>query len=149
MKSSIFWDITPYSLLKVIGRFGGTCCLQCQGRRIIQARNQHGASSKKMEATCSSEISVEFQQTTCSYIPEDTRNLHTRWSENLRFYIPKYIYFISSYCLRVVKTAPLSVTQNHLQGLHCIKIKSLKYTSLSCLCNAKTNITRTLKFIHI
>jgi hypothetical protein len=40
IKSSIFWDITPCSLLEVIRRFGGTyrLCLQC--RRISQARNQ-------------------------------------------------------------------------------------------------------------
>jgi hypothetical protein len=28
MKSTIFWDITPYSPLKVNRRFGGTCRLQ-------------------------------------------------------------------------------------------------------------------------
>jgi hypothetical protein len=31
MKSSIFWDITPYSPLKIDQRFGGTCLLQLQG----------------------------------------------------------------------------------------------------------------------
>jgi hypothetical protein len=39
MRSSIFWDITPRSPLKVNRRFGGTC-LHLQGRRIRQARNQ-------------------------------------------------------------------------------------------------------------
>jgi ferredoxin-thioredoxin reductase catalytic subunit len=39
MKSSIFWDITPCSLLKINRRFGGTC-LHLQGRRISHARNQ-------------------------------------------------------------------------------------------------------------
>jgi hypothetical protein len=38
LKSSIFWDITPYSPLKVDRRFGGTCCLQ--GRRVNRTRNQ-------------------------------------------------------------------------------------------------------------
>jgi hypothetical protein len=27
MKSSVFWDITPYSLLKINWQFGGTCHL--------------------------------------------------------------------------------------------------------------------------
>jgi hypothetical protein len=42
MKSSIFWDITPRSPLKVNNRFGRTCRLHLQDRRISQARNQPG-----------------------------------------------------------------------------------------------------------
>jgi hypothetical protein len=34
MKSSIFWDITPCSPLKVNWCFGGTCRLHLQGLRI-------------------------------------------------------------------------------------------------------------------
>jgi hypothetical protein len=40
MKSYIFWDMMSYSSLKVGQRFGGTCCLNLQGQRINQARNQ-------------------------------------------------------------------------------------------------------------
>jgi hypothetical protein len=40
MKSSIFWDITPCSLLKVNRRFGGTCRHHLQVRRIGRTRNQ-------------------------------------------------------------------------------------------------------------
>jgi hypothetical protein len=40
MKSSIFWDITPCSPLKVNRRFGGTCRLHLQSRRISRTRNQ-------------------------------------------------------------------------------------------------------------
>jgi hypothetical protein len=40
MKSSIFWDITPYSPLKVNRRFGGTCCLHLQSRRISRGSLQ-------------------------------------------------------------------------------------------------------------
>jgi hypothetical protein len=32
-KSSVFWDITPCSVLKVSGRFRGTCKLHLQSRR--------------------------------------------------------------------------------------------------------------------
>jgi hypothetical protein len=81
VKSSIFWDITPCGLLKVNWHFTGPCGLHLHGRRISQARNQHEAGSKqsscyllvsclaysstlKMEATCPSEMLVEFQQTT-------------------------------------------------------------------------------------
>jgi hypothetical protein len=34
-KSSIFWDVTPHSPLKVGCRFGGTCLLHLQGLLAI------------------------------------------------------------------------------------------------------------------
>jgi hypothetical protein len=40
MESCVFWDITPCSPVKVNLRFGGTCRLHLQSRRISQARNQ-------------------------------------------------------------------------------------------------------------
>jgi hypothetical protein len=42
MKSSVVWDITLRSPLKVNRRFGGTCHLHFQARRISQGRNQRG-----------------------------------------------------------------------------------------------------------
>jgi hypothetical protein len=76
-KSSIFWDITPFSLLKVNQRFGGACRLHVQDQIISQARDQQAASKAvtcfglasclaysstvKMEAALSSETSVDFQ----------------------------------------------------------------------------------------
>jgi hypothetical protein len=45
-KSSIFWDITPCSPLKVNRSFGETRCLHLQERRTSQARNQHEAGGK-------------------------------------------------------------------------------------------------------
>jgi hypothetical protein len=46
MKSYIFWVITPCNLLKIFG-FGRICHFHLQGRKIIQARNQHKAGSKQ------------------------------------------------------------------------------------------------------
>jgi hypothetical protein len=43
MKSSVFWDITTCSPLKVNQRFGETCCLHLQGWRVSQATNQQEA----------------------------------------------------------------------------------------------------------
>jgi hypothetical protein len=40
----VFWYITPCSPLKINRRFGGTCRLHLQGRRIIQGRNKYEAS---------------------------------------------------------------------------------------------------------
>jgi hypothetical protein len=86
MKSSIFWDITLCSPLKVNRRCGGTSRLHLQGPKINQARNQREtclppeftlvsclaySSTLKMEATYSSETSVDFRRTTWRYIPED------------------------------------------------------------------------------
>jgi hypothetical protein len=63
-ESSIFWDITQCSTLKVNRRFGGTCRLHLQGRRIRQARNQREECST---ACCL----LHFRWTTRTYIPED------------------------------------------------------------------------------
>jgi hypothetical protein len=46
MKSSTFWDITPFNPLKVNRRFGEKSRLHLEGRRISQARNQREAGSK-------------------------------------------------------------------------------------------------------
>jgi hypothetical protein len=104
-KSTLFWDITPCSPLKVNRHFGGIYCLHLQGRRKSRARNQHesrwGAesfslplafmliccssysSTLKMEAICSSEMSVDFQWSTRRYILEDS-TLHNHRCENLK-----------------------------------------------------------------
>jgi hypothetical protein len=47
MESSIFWNITPCSPLKVNRKLGGTCRLHLQGRKTSQARNQREAGSKQ------------------------------------------------------------------------------------------------------
>jgi hypothetical protein len=49
----IFWDKTPCSPLKVNRRFGGTCCLHLQGRRISQPRNRREASRKAENSAAS------------------------------------------------------------------------------------------------
>jgi hypothetical protein len=41
VKSPIFWDITLYSQLKDNQRFGRTCRVHLQGRKMCQARHQH------------------------------------------------------------------------------------------------------------
>jgi hypothetical protein len=80
MKCSVYWDIM-HSPLKVNQRFGGTCCLQFQSPRIIRqslfclplaftlVSCSAYSSTMKIEATCFSETSVDFQWTTRHYIP--------------------------------------------------------------------------------
>jgi hypothetical protein len=46
-KSSVFWDITSCSPLKVNRCFGATCRRHLHGRRISEARNQREAVSKQ------------------------------------------------------------------------------------------------------
>jgi hypothetical protein len=83
-ESSIFWDITPCSPLKVNWSFRGTYRFHLQDRRISRARYQWESrwqaklvscsaysSTLKMEALCSSETSVDFQRTTWHYTPKD------------------------------------------------------------------------------
>jgi hypothetical protein len=86
IKSFIFWDITPCSPFKANWRFGGTFRLHLQSRTVSQARNQRESrwQADEMEATCSTETSVDFQRTTRRYIPED-RTLRYHRCENLKF----------------------------------------------------------------
>jgi hypothetical protein len=98
----IFWNIMPCSPLEVNRHFGGIYCLQLHSQRISQARSQCErrweigfmlvscspySAILKMEAMCSSEMSVDFQQTTWHYIPEDS-TLHNDCCENFRFHDP-------------------------------------------------------------
>jgi hypothetical protein len=47
MKSSSFWNITSCSQQKVNQHSRGTYCLNLQGQRVSQARNQHEKDSKQ------------------------------------------------------------------------------------------------------
>jgi hypothetical protein len=84
--ASVFWDITPCSLLKVSRRFGGTFRLAPAELAACFALVPFLAKSwtLKMEAICSTETSVEFQRATRRCIPED-RTLHNHCYENKRF----------------------------------------------------------------
>jgi hypothetical protein len=79
MKSSIFCNITPCNPLLVDWRFGGTSADLLATCFMLVSFLAY-SSTVNMEATCSSETSVEFQRTTRRYIPED-RDLHVsiRW----------------------------------------------------------------------
>jgi hypothetical protein len=88
MKSSILWDITRCSPMKLNRRFRATYCFHIQSRlRLVPAFTLICCwtyySTLKMEAICSSETSVHFPRTTLRYIPEDStlRNQCT-------FYLP-------------------------------------------------------------
>jgi hypothetical protein len=97
----------PCSPAKINRRFGGTCHLHFQSRRISQVRNQHEADIKKdirsglllgfsstikMEATSTSANVVDFQRTAWCYIPEGTI-LHNHRCENLKPYILNDIFY--------------------------------------------------------
>jgi hypothetical protein len=74
VKSTVFWDITPLSPLKVNWHFGGTYYL------LVSCFAY--SSTLKKEKTCSSEMSIGFQQTTCwCHILEDG-TLHNHVYEN-------------------------------------------------------------------
>jgi hypothetical protein len=72
MKSTIFWDRTQCSPLKINQRFGGTYCLHllCFPPSLTLISCSAYSSALKMEAIFSSETSVEFQRTTRRYIPK-------------------------------------------------------------------------------
>jgi hypothetical protein len=81
-KSSIFWDITHCSLLKVNWHFGEKYCFHLPGRRVSQARNQRVASRAgfllcsffdlKMETVSSSEMLVNLYHITWCHTAKDS-----------------------------------------------------------------------------
>jgi hypothetical protein len=95
--SSIFWDITPCSPLRVNRRFGGIYRLHtaelCLPPAFTLVSCSAYSSTLKMEAICFSETSVDFQRTTWRYIQEDS-TLHNQRCENLKSYIFKISFVI-------------------------------------------------------
>jgi hypothetical protein len=69
MKNPIFWNVTPCSPLKAIRRFGGICSSIATCFMLVSGLPY--SSTLKMEATYSSETTVDFEQTTRRYIPDD------------------------------------------------------------------------------
>jgi hypothetical protein len=82
-KSSVFWDITPCSPLKVSLDFRRICRLHLENQR--EAGSKHRNFGKPMEETCSSETPIDFHRTTWRCIPEDTA-AHNHCCENLKYY---------------------------------------------------------------
>jgi hypothetical protein len=84
MNKLVFWDMS-YSPLKVKRRFGETYHIHFQSPRISEAKKEREnstlppafmlvscadfSSTPKMDATCSSETSVDFKQIRRRYIP--------------------------------------------------------------------------------
>jgi hypothetical protein len=75
MKSIIFWDMTPCSLLSFNRRFGGRNRCHLLARWFAEPIS----STLKMEAICSSETSIATQRTTRHHIPEDDTLHHTTY----------------------------------------------------------------------
>jgi hypothetical protein len=76
------WGITPCSPLKVNRRFRGTCRLhlvQSFPPTFTLVFSLAYSSALKMELTCSSETSIDYQRTTRRYIPEDINLYIKRW----------------------------------------------------------------------
>jgi hypothetical protein len=105
LRSSIFWDITSCSLLKVNRRIDRTYHLHLQVRRISQARNQHEAGSKLpcYLLRASFLLSVDFQRNERCYIIED-RTFRNHRCEDLKSYVLTpcwYVYFHYMYRFRL------------------------------------------------
>jgi hypothetical protein len=98
--SSISLDTKPYTQLKVNRRFGRTFRLNFRDGKISKAANQREVllstcftmvsclayfSTLEMDATCSSETSVDFQRTT------GDRSLPSHSCENLKSYTVFYM----------------------------------------------------------
>jgi hypothetical protein len=115
MQRTVFWDIMPCSLLKVNQRFGGIYRLQVASLppAFTPVSCLAYFSTLKIQAICSSEMSVDFQWTTQHYIPEDS-TVYNHCCENLES--------ISKFNLKVIKACTVTVSV-HLFSLIYFKGK--------------------------
>jgi hypothetical protein len=51
-RSTVVWDVTPFSPVGLHRRFGGTYCLYLQGQTVSQASSQQDAGSKQSDRYC-------------------------------------------------------------------------------------------------
>jgi hypothetical protein len=80
----------------------------------------------KMEAICSSETSVETQQTTRRHIPEDD-SLHNHHCENLKSYMEKVIHHCGSKMKKLLLKATVTVTfvlSNNVNSINNLSLQS-------------------------
>jgi hypothetical protein len=94
LKTTIFWDITPCSPLRINRHFGRTYCLH-----LLASCSHAGPCSAyfltlKMEAICSSERSVDSRRTTWHYIPEDG-TLSSWWLQDVNGAHTELYWFIT------------------------------------------------------
>jgi hypothetical protein len=134
IKSIIFWDVTPRSVLSCSRRSGGTLRLHLQGRRNNLARTSKQAGGKqtlKMEAICSSETLVNTQRTTRHYIPEDC-TLHNHRCENLKSYTVREHIFL--YSLPKIHISDIIILNSqHLLRIRISKVHSTYFTFVKIL----------------
>jgi hypothetical protein len=94
LKSIIFWDVTPCSLLRCNRRFGGTYRIFCLPPAYLLVLLKFFFDPEDGGDMFLSETSVASQQTTRLHIPEDD-TLHNHRCENLKSYIQQsYFYLI-------------------------------------------------------
>jgi hypothetical protein len=114
MKSIIFWDVTPCSLVSCNRRFGGIYRLHLQGRRNTFSKNQ---------------------QVSRCHIPEDD-TLHKHRCENLKSYTALSMFKISFYtsqethCVLIAKTNLLMEFKGMMSVYYENNIKHLKRSTL-------------------
>jgi hypothetical protein len=85
IKSPIFWYITLGSALEFNQHFRECFAPHLKGQASFMLVSSLAYSSiLKMEASCPSKTSLDFQQTIWRYVPED-RTLHNHQCENLKF----------------------------------------------------------------
>jgi hypothetical protein len=79
-KSTVSWDVTPYSVVEFFRRFGGTYCPCLQHRRVNKTSNESPCLPFTYFAysVASSETLISFYHTTRHHITEDSTSHNYR-----------------------------------------------------------------------
>jgi hypothetical protein len=150
MKSSIFWDIPPWSTLKVNRRFGGTSRLHLQGRRISLTEPAcHQLSSRfllglfidpknggDMLLWNVNWFSTDFTALCPKRYVSSCYKIFQRISTAIRFKVNAHYYAATS-CCSVYNKLALAFLSDRLQLSRSIKI----YTSIAFVSSYYSNAT--------
>jgi hypothetical protein len=131
LKSTIFWDITPCSQLRVIRRFRGTYCLHLQGRKISRARNQHESRRRYVPPKCW--LTLNGLLGLISQKEDDT--LHNHHCENLKSYI-WYVVLkeLSCWALMELKRETIQWNMPTTNVTKMSSVQNVLYYSFTSLC---------------
>jgi hypothetical protein len=127
VQSSVFWYMTPCSLLK--SKKPGWSMRQAQVSCFTLVSYVVYFSTLKMEATCSSETSSDFQRTTRRSIPED-RTLRIIEDGSIKEFIGFLIYFTDLQDLPqncILKMPSLIMVSEIVQNSHNSFLKLLSH----------------------
>jgi hypothetical protein len=127
LKSAIFWDIMPCSLLKVNSCFRGTYCFHLQCWRISRARNQCESRLHAQPLSCRFLFGVFFDHEGLGNM--FLRNISWIWTDTKCSILEDTS--VHNYCCDNIKSYIFFSYHVYSHGFDCYKFLHIKLTCMS------------------